>query len=126
MPALACARRRLATKPAQSSLRSMAPQAARAPGRSRLSCRARRDREPRAFRKARPMLRTHTCGDLNAATIGTSVALCGWIDTVREHANVLFVMLRDRYGIVQAVLEKSATEVPKLSRESVWRFEGEV
>jgi aspartyl-tRNA synthetase len=72
------------------------------------------------------MLRTHTCGDLNAATIGSSVALCGWIDTVREHANVLFVMLRDRYGIVQAVLEKSATEVPKLSRESVWRFEGEV
>ena len=49
------------------------------------------------------MLRTKTCGDLRAADAGTAVTLCGWVHTRRDHGNVTFIDLRDRYGITQVV-----------------------
>ena len=50
--------------------------------------------------------RTHTCGDLRAADDGQSVVLLGWVNRRRDHGNLIFLDLRDRYGITQIVLDK--------------------
>ncbi|MBQ9118383.1 MAG: aspartate--tRNA ligase [Clostridia bacterium] len=50
------------------------------------------------------MLRTNTCNELRESDIGKQVVLTGWVDTVRDHGGVLFVDLRDHYGITQIVL----------------------
>ncbi len=49
------------------------------------------------------MIRTHTCGELTAAHVGQSVVLCGWVQRRRDHGSVLFIDLRDRWGVTQAV-----------------------
>ncbi|HNW45330.1 MAG TPA: aspartate--tRNA ligase [Elusimicrobiales bacterium] len=48
-------------------------------------------------------LRTHTCGELNASNAGQTVTLTGWVDSKRNHGGVLFINLRDLYGITQVV-----------------------
>ena len=50
------------------------------------------------------MLRTHTCGELRSSHLGTEVALCGWVDRVRDHKGVIFIDLRDRWGKTQIVI----------------------
>ncbi len=50
------------------------------------------------------MLRTHTCGELRSRDVASEVALCGWVDRVRDHKGVIFVDLRDRWGKTQVVI----------------------
>ena len=71
------------------------------------------------------MLRTHTCNELGVEQIGQKVVLTGWIDTVRDHGGVLFVDLRDHYGITQIVLSDDAM-LAGMSKETVILVEGVV
>jgi aspartyl-tRNA synthetase len=52
--------------------------------------------------------RTHTCGQLRAADVGARVRLSGWVHRKRDHGHLLFVDLRDHYGITQCVLDQSS------------------
>ncbi|HCU32424.1 MAG TPA: aspartate--tRNA ligase [Ruminococcaceae bacterium] len=65
--------------------------------------------------------RTNTCGELRENNIGASVRVCGWIQSVRDHGGVLFVDLRDEYGVIQVVFhdETMLKGVPKESVVSV-------
>ena len=55
--------------------------------------------------------RSHYCGSLNAQLDGQEVTLMGWVDTRRDHGNLVFVDLRDREGLVQVVLNPSIAEM---------------
>ncbi len=73
--------------------------------------------------------RTHTCGDLRRSDVGTHAALSGWIHNRRDHGGVLFIDLRDHYGITQVVVRPDTGfqyEVSHLHKETVVRFEGNV
>ena len=71
------------------------------------------------------MLRTHNCNELNATSIGQQVTLCGWIETVRDHGGVLFVDLRDHYGVTQIVFSDDKM-LAGITKETVVKIEGEV
>jgi aspartyl-tRNA synthetase len=78
------------------------------------------------------MLRTHTCGELRSKNIGESVTLTGWVQRVRNKGGLIWIDLRDRYGITQLVLEEGVTDAEiitlaeKLGREYVVKAGGEV
>lgn len=77
------------------------------------------------------MMRTHTCGELTSASAGSRVTLAGWVDVVRDHGGLIFVVLRDRYGKTQVVFDPSvdqelAARAAGLRREWIVRVTGTV
>jgi aspartyl-tRNA synthetase len=73
--------------------------------------------------------RTHTCAELRAADVGKTVRLSGWVHRKRDHGHLLFVDLRDHYGITQLVTDTDSAAFKTLDRirvESVVTVEGEV
>ncbi len=71
------------------------------------------------------MLRTHTCNELRESDIGAKVVLSGWVDTIRDHGGVLFVDLRDHYGITQVVVSDDAM-LKGIAKETVIKVDGTV
>jgi len=76
-------------------------------------------------------IRTHTCGELRENNIGTQVVLNGWVAIRRDLGGVIFIELRDRYGITQVVFEPSYNSTAhelgkKLRSEFVISIEGKV
>ena len=77
------------------------------------------------------MLRTVTCGELNKSFVGKQETLTGWVNTRRDHGNLIFVDLRDRWGITQIVLNPQANpemhkKAESLRSEFVIRVTGKV
>ena len=75
------------------------------------------------------MFRTHTCGELRRDAVGKKVRLSGWIHSVRDHGGVIFIDLRDHYGLTQIVVNPETAFYQALDKwrvESVVRFDGEV
>ncbi len=73
--------------------------------------------------------RTHTCGALREGDIGKAVRLSGWCHRIRDHGGVLFIDLRDHYGITQVVADPDSpafSQAEKLRSEWVVRIDGKV
>ena len=70
--------------------------------------------------------RTHTCGELNIANVGEIVTLSGWVHRKRDHGSLLFVDLRDNYGITQCVFDGGDENLEKIRPESVIKITGKV
>ncbi len=73
--------------------------------------------------------RTHTCGQLRRDNVGETVRLSGWVHRKRDHGNLLFVDLRDHYGLTQCVIETDGEHFPAaeaVRSESVVTIEGPV
>ena len=71
--------------------------------------------------------RSHTCADLNKSNVGETVRLSGWVHRVRDHGGVLFIDLRDHYGMTQVLCDSDSpvfAEVEKLRSEWCIRIDG--
>ena len=73
--------------------------------------------------------RSHTCADLSKSNVGETVRLSGWVHRIRDHGGVLFVDLRDHYGMTQVLCDPDSAafgDVEKLRSEWCIRIDGEV
>ena len=73
--------------------------------------------------------RSHTCADLTAAHVGETVRLSGWVHRIRDHGGVLFIDLRDHFGITQVLADSDSPafkDIEKLRAEYCIRIEGTV
>lgn len=73
--------------------------------------------------------RSHTCAQLRAADVGSEVRLSGWVHRVRDHGGVLFIDLRDHYGITQVLADSDSpafADIEKLRSEWVISIDGRV
>ena len=73
--------------------------------------------------------RTHNCSELTIKNIGKQTILSGWVHKKRDHGNLLFIDLRDHYGITQCIIDNKNehfSALEKIKLETVIRIEGEV
>ena len=73
--------------------------------------------------------RSHTCADLNKTNVGDSVRLSGWVHRIRDHGGVLFIDLRDHYGITQVLCDPDSpvfSEMETVRSEWCIRIDGNV
>ena len=73
--------------------------------------------------------RTHNCSELTKKNTGQEIILSGWVNKKRDHGNLLFIDLRDNYGITQCIIDKdnsSFNELEKTQLETVIQFNGKV
>jgi len=73
--------------------------------------------------------RSHTCADLNKSNVGDTVRLSGWVHRVRDHGGVLFIDLRDHYGVTQVLCDPDSpvfNELEKVRSEWCIRIDGVV
>ena len=73
--------------------------------------------------------RSHNCNELTRANVGEEVRLSGWVHKKRDHGNLLFVDLRDHYGITQCVVDTSSpvfAQIERIGNESVITVTGKV
>lgn len=70
--------------------------------------------------------RTHHCGELRKTNLGEEVSIIGWVSKRRNLGSILFIDLRDRYGIVQVLVKTDETEVPEIRNEYILQIEGKV
>ena len=73
--------------------------------------------------------RSHTCNELRKIDVGKKVFLSGWINKKRDHGNLLFIDLRDNYGITQCIIDKENSffsNLEKIQLETVVKINGEV
>ena len=73
--------------------------------------------------------RTHNCGELDKKNKNQDIILSGWINKKRDHGNLLFIDLRDNYGVTQCVVDRSNKhfkELEKIQLESVIKINGKV
>ena len=73
--------------------------------------------------------RSHTCAELNKSHAGESVRLAGWVHRVRDHGGVLFIDLRDHYGMTQVLADSDSpafAAIERLKAETVIRVDGKV
>ena len=73
--------------------------------------------------------RTHNCNELRKLSVNNDVLLSGWINKKRDHGNLLFIDLRDNYGVTQCIINKDNpkfNELEKIQLETVVKIEGKV
>jgi aspartyl-tRNA synthetase len=73
--------------------------------------------------------RTHTCGELRPTDVGTDIRLSGWCHRIRDHGGILFIDLRDHYGLTQCVVDPDSPafkEAERFRSEWVVRLDGKV
>lgn len=73
--------------------------------------------------------RTHNCNELNTEDVNKKISLSGWVNKKRDHGNLLFIDLRDNYGLTQCIIDKenkSFAELEKIQLETVLKIQGKV
>jgi aspartyl-tRNA synthetase len=63
------------------------------------------------------MLKTHTCGELTVDHIGQQVALAGWVNRRRDHGGLIFIDLRDRFGLTQVTIDEDSTAAHEVANQ---------
>ena len=73
--------------------------------------------------------RSHNCSEINEKDVGKTVSISGWLHRKKNHGNLLFIDLRDHYGLTQCVIENKSKYFPILEKskpESVLNIKGKV